>query len=695
MKLTFDDLYSIYGFKKKTSSKNGVSVYTYDTGYFHNADIVTTEENFQEAEEIKEKFENSGYSSQIKTYATIAAAESALFDGFFAVATTKSHHAEQYQEYRKKHLATVGVPYEYIPSYYSEPGVDNEKKSNLVERVVGLLQVPGPQLIVIEAAAGFGKTTTVYELLNRMASSTSEKLPFLAELSKNRQAQIFKYVLLDEINRQFPTLNLDLINYQVKHGNVVLIVDGFDELLRKSDSSSEVELHESTEPMLETISHLLKDNAKVILTTRKTALFSGDSFHAWMEMHSAEFSVSRFSLFEPDTEMWIGSGKIQRLLAAGFDLSVVPNPVLLSWIRGMDEEKFSKICSNTEQLIDGYFTQLLEREKGRQDLPASPEEQMAVFKGLAQNLVNIDATSESKEIIEQYLLNDEKDLVKLLRQRYPVESRPTEEQIIEKLSLHALLDRKGNGTVGFVNDFVFGFFIGESAIELNDKEWMANDERFPEYAVSAFRNRDASAKERLWEIFNFYIELLSPRGKFNADYYLKGCIHRDYVDENFSEMSFDNVTFGKDFIIKTSAFSDCTFSNCNFNFENLKQVYFVGCRFYSCHAEGRGTLDCFFGCDFNESTGFDTFSDDTSPSLLEHDEWEFHVLSKIWPPGAARFAIHRAVQTTKSGISINLIPYVEAALESLTRKNLISIENQVITVNMKMLADIKKILGRG
>lgn len=695
MNWTFDDLYSIYGFKKKSSSTNGVSVYTYDTGYFHNADIVTTEANLLEAEQIKNRFEKSGYSSQIKTYATIAEAESALFDGFFAVATTKSHHVEQYQEYRRKHHATVGVPYEYIPSYYSEPGVDNEKKNNLVDRVMNLLQIEGPQLIVIEAAAGFGKTTTVYELLNRMAASDSEKLPFLAELSKNRQAQIFKYVLLDEINRQFPTLNLDLINYQVKHGNVILIVDGFDELLRKSESPSEVELHESTEPMLETISHLLKENAKVILTTRKTALFSGDSFHAWMETHTSEFSVSRFSLFEPDTEMWIGTAKIQRLLAAGFDLSVVPNPVLLSWIRGMDEAAFSNICSNTEQLIDGYFTQLLEREKGRQDLPASPEEQMTVFRGLAQNLVNIDATSDTKDAIEQYLSINAKELIKLLRQRYSVESRPTEEQIVEKLSLHALLDRKGNGTVGFVNDFVFGFFIGESAIQLNDKEWMANDERFPEYAVTAFRNRDITAKYRLWDILNFYIELLSPRGKFNADFYLRGEIFRSYTDENFSEMSFDGVNFGNNFEITTSAFSDCTFSNCNFNFENLKQVYFVGCRFYSCDVQGHGASDCFFGCDFDGSTGFDTLTADVDDSLIEHDQWEFHVLSKIWPPGAARFAIHRAVQTTKSGISIDLVPYVDAALDSLTKKNLISIENHVITVNMKMLSAIKKILGRG
>lgn len=695
MAINFDNIYSIYGFKKKQSPSKFVSVYTYDTGYFHNADIVTTNEHISVAEEIKANFEKIGYSSQIKTYETLADAESALFDGFFAVQATKREHAEQYQDYTRRHSATVGVAYEYIPSGYSEPGIGNNPHNNLVDRIIELLNVDGPQLIVIEAAAGFGKTTTVYELLNKLANSNTQNIPFLAELSKNRQAQIFKYVLLDEINRQFPTLNLDLISYQVTRGNVILIVDGFDELLRKSDSSSDSDLLESTEPMLETISHLLKDNAKVILTTRKTALFSGDSFHAWVDTHSSRFTVTRFSLFEPETERWLGPERTVRLMDAGFDLSIVPNPVLLSWLRGMNDDEFNEICDDIERLIDEYFTQLLEREKGRQDLPASPSEQMEVFRDLAQFMVDHDVTSESKDTIEQFLSGNAKSLVKVLRQRYPIESRPSEEEIVEKLCLHALLDRKGNGAVGFVNDFVFGFFIGESAVHQGNQEWMANDERFPDYAVTAFRNRNSQKKNLLWNILNFYIELLSPRGKFNADFFLTGAIRRNYKDENFSEMNFGRAYFGETNTITTCAFSDCTFSSCRFDFSKFQQVYFIGCRFYSCEADNLLDSDCFFGCEFSNSYGFDAPAKAENDVIQLNDEWEAHVLSKIWPPGAARFAIHRAVQTTKSGITTDQIPFVENALDSLCKKDIISIENAIISVNMKKLAVIKKMLGRG
>ena len=55
------------------------------------------------------------------------------------------------------------------------------------------------------------------------------------ELARNRSANIFKYILLDEINIEYPTLNLELVTKEIKNGRIPLIIDGFDELIIKTD----------------------------------------------------------------------------------------------------------------------------------------------------------------------------------------------------------------------------------------------------------------------------------------------------------------------------------------------------------------------------------------------------------------------------------------------------------------------------
>ena len=118
-----DQIYEAYGFRKSPSSTDSVSIYTYDTGYFHNADIVLSANSEDEGIKKKSEFEAAGYSSQIKKYKNASEAESALFDGFFSIKETKSQLLKQYRDYCKKSELTTGSSYEYIPSRYTEPDV--------------------------------------------------------------------------------------------------------------------------------------------------------------------------------------------------------------------------------------------------------------------------------------------------------------------------------------------------------------------------------------------------------------------------------------------------------------------------------------------------------------------------------------------------------------------------------------------
>lgn len=66
---------------------------------------------------------------------------------------------------------------------------------------------------------------------------TDNFAPIFTELSKNRKAALFRYVLLDEIDRKFTSLSSELVISEIRNGKVPLIIDGFDELISRSNKN--------------------------------------------------------------------------------------------------------------------------------------------------------------------------------------------------------------------------------------------------------------------------------------------------------------------------------------------------------------------------------------------------------------------------------------------------------------------------
>jgi hypothetical protein len=57
--------------------------------------------------------------------------------------------------------------------------------------------------------------------------------------------------------------------------------------------------------MLSTIVDLLTDNAKVIITSRKTAIFNSEEFHNWMIDRNIDYTLSKVTISEPSIENWL------------------------------------------------------------------------------------------------------------------------------------------------------------------------------------------------------------------------------------------------------------------------------------------------------------------------------------------------------------------------------------------------------
>jgi hypothetical protein len=220
------------------------------------------------------------------------------------------------------------------------------------------LQSVRPLLIIVEAAAGFGKTSTAYELLNTYSTVTENFRPFLMELSKDRTASNFRYLLLSQIEQNFDILlKNDIVIYNIKQGRIPLIIDGFDELLSKDlDDGAMDAKFSDVETMLSTIADLLTDKSKVILTTRKTAIFSGENFADWIYQKiddKYDFDVIRYQLDNPSIENWLTPERY-KMIPQNVANSL-SNPVLLSYLRYIDNNEFGKVVNAPFTLVNSYF----------------------------------------------------------------------------------------------------------------------------------------------------------------------------------------------------------------------------------------------------------------------------------------------------------------------------------------------------
>ena len=571
------DVYRRYGFTlAKEYAKDGILVFTLKNGYFDNADIVPFASAAQPDSAFSE-FTRLGFACTNRPLMTPSEAERQLFQGFFSVEATCNRLADDYKRFTSAIVKPYSdnATYNYIDAPYTINGRDGER--GVPDEVRSRLADERPTLFLIEAAAGFGKTCTAYELVNLLLNQ-EHALPLYAELSRNRQARIFRHILLDEIDRTFPLLSSRLVQSEIQNGRVVVILDGFDELLRKGEETGSLE---NREPMLETISEFLTGHAKIVLTTRRTVLFDGDEFHQWLERHANDFALVRVKISEPRVSDWLSADRLSELARQGLVIENIANPVLLSYLRCISDNEFSDALTEPELIVDSYFDFMLERERDRQDLRMNVAQQKEVLRSIAKDMIELGYTAEERDYIVDYLLGHHSSLLSQVRQQYSSADKPSKEELSNKLASHALLDRSSQdpNKIGFINEFVFGNFIADNI--LATREWLSDDLRFIEPAVLSYSPRTVDSKERLLAGLATSLPFLDTSSRISVTTSLSREIPFPLVESEAESIAITGVKVGSH-SVQDFQFNDCQFSDCHFILENMHDVNFLNCRFYGC-----------------------------------------------------------------------------------------------------------------
>lgn len=696
--------YLKYGYKEfKHNYDEGFLSYIYTTGPFRNIEII----------KLKPEANIHTFENELKTlgYSTLviekkAATSERLFNSFFHISEYKSKIEQDYKKYTKsisdKYSDTHS--YEYLKAPYSIDGRLGEL--DIPQEIISRLDTPKPILFVVEAAAGFGKTSSAYELAS-LINNIQEKIPLLAELSKNRQARIFKHILLDEIDKSFLGLTSNLVKSEIENGKIITILDGFDELL-KDDNKNESDFL-SKEPMLETIGDFLHGSAKIILTTRKTMLFDGDDFHSWAENNHANFQLIKIQINEPLVTDWLNKERHEMLQKANIEIDSIANPVMLSFLRYVSIERLKEIFSTPENIVDDYFRFILEREQHRQDIKMSAPEQEKIIDLIAADMIRNDYRSEDRSYIVELIKFEGADLIEECISKYSPIERPTADAISNKLASHAFFDRSSRNPtkIEFINEFVFGHYV--SRYIHNNPEWISDDWKIIGPAILSFRTRSKESRNRLWNILIPSLDFVTTTNKVSASIELLQSIQFDILDSEINTLNFNKISFSER-LITDCQFNECQFNECTFDLSKIGRVTFYLCRFFNCkviHSDEK-LGDLHTPGSMSDNDLISTFSPKKAHLDLNTEESEIEdkaeraeraVLEKFWPVGKETMPHkHRPIR----GICIysdsgHITPdEMYDAIQSLKKKEILrnGKSSSIVEINLSEIVGIKKILGR-
>lgn len=699
VKESIKELYKMYGFDF-LEEKEGIISFAYKFGVFSNAEIVVIDDSIKDSfiEDVAGDYEAGGYRTAIFRCNDYEKIHMHLFNSFFSVNQSRKRLNEEYLLFCEKQKENLHNDYRYIASKNEEGGAYGD---DCVTRIVNSIDKQHPILSIIEAAAGYGKTCTAFEIIRVMLTRNEKEMPLLIELSKNRNARIFKYVLQDEINQKFSQLSYELVLYEIKNGLIPLVIDGFDELIEPASREGKFmeDVDEQSVTMLTTIADILgtESKAKVVLTSRRSAMFTGDTFNEWVGSKlSKDCEIERYQIPTPNIIDWIGKEKYS-VLGTNNNIANINNPVMLTFIaNNITLEELQTGGVTWESLLDKYFRLLLEREQDRQELLLEYHEIYDIMEDLAGEFAKYDITSEKIEFIQELLKEITERNILEYRDRYKIINYGgesgilTKDEYIKRLSHNSLLDRHiSKNKISFINEFILGILVGDA---ICDKKIVVKDisSKFADFAITAYAIKSEDSRKKLYDLLSNELSGWGTAIRFRAETKLLCVLSGTYSKEYLYGM-----TVSKNIQVE-SRFVECTFENCIFEHCRVNAKFFESCMFFNCKFYDVEIINQFdIDTVFANCLGTEDFPVETVvKNHLDVDINEKTVLEQFWKTGYASAEPRRTYTALFRGIPADKRSSIKEAIESLKRRELIIELNVCYSLNFAKIDEIERILGR-
>ncbi|MGH3849756.1 MAG: NACHT domain-containing protein, partial [Pseudonocardiaceae bacterium] len=259
----------------------------------------------------------------------------------------------------------------YVPQRYQflDNGPDSRVCDDLLGQVIDWLSTDDARFVMVLGDFGRGKTFVLREVARRIAETTPHLIPMLIELrGLDKAHSVHGLVAAHLANNGEGLIDLKAFDYMLREGRIVLLFDGFDELVTRLTYDRAAE-------HLDTLLEAVQDRAKIIVTSR-TQHFKSDTqvLTALGERVGAlpdrwlinvedftphqirEYLVKRYGGDQPKADTRLSMiQKIQDLLGLS------QNPRMLSFIADLDEARL-RAAADARHTISaaGLYREILE-----------------------------------------------------------------------------------------------------------------------------------------------------------------------------------------------------------------------------------------------------------------------------------------------------------------------------------------------
>ncbi|WP_043840465.1 TIR domain-containing protein [Amycolatopsis taiwanensis] len=236
----------------------------------------------------------------------------------------------------------------YVPQRFRElDRPDNDVRDDLADELVRLVTGDYGRFVLVLGDFGRGKTFVLREVARRIAETVPAVIPLLIELRELDKAHTVDGLVAAHLaNHGEELIDLKALHYMLREGRIVLLFDGFDELVTRVT-------YERAADHLDTLLQAARDKAKIIIASRTqhfkshAQVFTALGERVGLMPHRRIFGIEDFTpeqirsylvnRYEGDEE----KAEARLALISGIQdlLGLSRNPRMLSFIADLDSER--------------------------------------------------------------------------------------------------------------------------------------------------------------------------------------------------------------------------------------------------------------------------------------------------------------------------------------------------------------------
>lgn len=348
---------------------------------------------------------------------------------------------------------------------------DEEVREDVVREMLELVGGDEGRFILLLGDFGRGKTFALRELTRRIMDELPDVLPILIDLRASDKANTLEgHVASHLANNGHGKIDLPAFRYMLDHGRIVLLFDGFDELVARATYARAAD-------HLSTLLAAARNQAKIVVASRTQHFAAHSQVTSAMEAQVGSLPQRRIlSLSDLSIE------QIRTLLLQRFDgqveeverrmeqlasipglMSLASNPRMLTFIADLPPERLQAVAAasgaiSPAQLYEAIIDDWLSYEGARtQDIPGVPVglDKPDLFEAVTALALRLWDRGEALMRVEE--IEDLAGTLTELAGRHL-----SAEQITHAIGAGSLLIRTDDGVFSFIHDSVTEWLVARS-----------------------------------------------------------------------------------------------------------------------------------------------------------------------------------------------------------------------------------------